>query len=190
MKNANYIETIVKCYKCNQGGFFCTTPLGGDYQTCPLCGEMNCNDILTTVEEENALEAKLKELGYNQSIVDFYLGYEFCNQCKIIFEIGCTHAVQGCTDDVRNGHLIKRWKYLPTGFIYDGMPQFENLDECKTNLDQIEILELICLNNNIRCTNEYHKHMPGHYYECDVAKNKPVPSYVAKYEPLSIKYSF
>jgi hypothetical protein len=76
MKNANYIETIVSCYACKQGGFFCTTPFGGDYHTCPLCDEMNDAflDIDMTREEEDALENKLKSQGITEPIVDFIVG--------------------------------------------------------------------------------------------------------------------
>ncbi len=37
MKNIVSFDNDVQCYSCNLNGFFCYTPQGADYYTCPLC---------------------------------------------------------------------------------------------------------------------------------------------------------
>lgn len=148
MKNANYIETICKCYMCEKPGFFCTTPSGVDYTTCPLC--RTGNDELT----EYQLDC-LEQLEYTLT-VDNSFSSELCPVCLILYDTGCIHSHVGCTADVYNGHIISKWRHCTTGFIYDGMPQFDSIQEVMKCGKDVEILEITCLNNEFHCTKTYH----------------------------------
>jgi hypothetical protein len=57
------------------------TPSGGDYQTCPLCGQEDSDE----------------EPGY-------------CASCKIVYTTGCTHGVHGCTDNSYYGKIVVSFK--------------------------------------------------------------------------------
>ncbi len=148
MKNANHIETIVKCYRCELGGFFCETPAGGDYTTCPLCSygdythiDQKCYDYVNSLDDN-----------------DIHAQYEFCPTCLIMYDIGCTHAENGCTDCIYNGHVIARWRDKTSGHVYDGMPQFDTVEEWVADANKVEILKMVCLNNGHHCTNAHYPH--------------------------------
>lgn len=154
MKNANYIETIVVCGPyggCNLGGFFCETPFGGDCSTCPLCGAFDITHLAYTWPKE--LEpTQVEYINWLDTLYDStdlqYL-YDFCPKCLIMYDIGCTHAIRGCTDDIFNAHVVSKYKFR--GFIYDGMPQFNSVQEWIDLANEIEILAMTCLNNGNHC---------------------------------------
>lgn len=39
MKNVQCVNSVYKCFHCELKGFFCYTPLGADFETCPSCGK-------------------------------------------------------------------------------------------------------------------------------------------------------
>jgi hypothetical protein len=139
MKNITQANTMVKCYNCNMNGFFCYTPNGADFDTCPFCGQ---NDYLYAGDHDNFEEI-------SNILKKCKIGFSFCSSCRILYHTGCTHAVNGCTDDTYNAHVIKLWKY--NGTIYEGMPQFASIDEWLKQIQKIEVLEMICLNNGNHC---------------------------------------
>jgi hypothetical protein len=104
----------------------------------------------------------------------------FCDGCCIMYDIGCTHASIGCSDDVYNGHVIGRWKHKTTGIVYNGMPKFDSTTEWIDSAMDVEILDMVCLNNNYHCDKSYHP-IPAHSLECKHAvssrKNEPVTSF-------------
>jgi len=157
MKNANYIETINKCFCCKRGGFFVETPSGGDYNTCPLCGAYDYD-------------------GYNNTEY-YHHELNFCGTCCIMYDIGCTHASIGCTDDVYNGHVIGKWKHKTTDIIYNGMPQFDRVREWKDNAMDVEILDIVCLNNNYHCDESYHTILVHCKHAISSKKSEPLTSF-------------
>jgi hypothetical protein len=136
-------------------GFFCYTPQGADYNTCPLCGT-------------SSDECKLNYDDYPS----FSDGGDVCDKCKIIYDVGCTHACNGCTDDCYNGHLVGKWKHIPSNQIYTGMPQFDSTEECKVELHNIIILEWICPNNGMHCTKGFYpkSNNPQYYHTCKLTR--------------------
>ena len=146
MKNIiNIKKTFVKCYDCEEYGFFSITDIN---TTCPFCGKCD-NDDYDNNDHLN---------------IDFH----FCDNCGILFKIGCTHAVNGCATNIYNAHVINLWTYYDT--IFEGMPQFDNVTELCNKWNNIKILELKCLNSGkhcIRChypKNEY----PEYYDNCEL----------------------
>jgi hypothetical protein len=135
MKNIINLNYIKKCYICKLNGFYVETPFGGDYLTCPLCD--------------------------NQYENDYEIEYCFCEKCMIIYNIGCKHAENGCTDNIYNVHFIGKYKYNDEIFI--GMPQFDD----KNQINDIEILEWICPNNGCICENAYYKESK-YYSKCTI----------------------
>jgi hypothetical protein len=79
------------------------TPVGADYTTCPICH--NYNDFSNDDFDDND--------------IDVY----WCNKCKIIFALGCDHAVNGCTDNAYYALLV--YSYKIKGKNYVGMPLFD-----------------------------------------------------------------
>lgn len=93
-------------------------------------------------------------------------GFNFCDNCNIIYDTGCTHtAVYGCTDNLYNGHII--YKYVYNNNEYIGTPQFNNIDEWINEAPKIEILEWGCL----RTSNKYHPYISTHKYTQSDDKN-------------------
>lgn len=157
MKNVNNIQTIVKCDKCNQGGFFIhnRSSCFGDYYSCPLCNSNTYNP----------------DYDYNKlNEIDF----EFCSTCNIMFEYGCTHANEGCDWNITNAHFICKYEYKNN--IYNGMPQFDNFEDWIRNVDDVKILEMVCLNNGYHCTNSYHP-VKGICSIATISQSPPQTSY-------------
>lgn len=149
MKNANKITTICKCDRCEQGGFFIHNRTGiTECFSCPLCD--------FRIEEQ--YEYKVDD--YIQS------NFKYCPKCRIMFDYGCTHSLVGCEWDVWNAHIISKYKYK--GQVYYGMPQFDSIEEWKECANDIEILEMKCLNDGYHCLHNYHPNKDV----CDLAPNQ------------------
>lgn len=139
------LSTRVKCIICKINGFYCETPQGADYNTCPLCEHYDF------YQGSYIYDKKLHEKYFGLNIDDdekegmnVYTEYSFCEKCKIVFDVGCVHGCNGCTDDVYNGHFISKYKYKDIEYI--GMPYFESIDEWFNEMPKIEILKWCCPN--------------------------------------------
>lgn len=138
-----------KCERCNDPDVFqVTTPIGADYTTCPLCG--NWTDDIT--EEEDTLLEKLEE--------EINKWYYYCKRCNIIYDLGCYHAINGCTDNIYYGKVVKEYKEKEKDNKIIGMPQFDSIQEYVTLIKQLELIwECKCkLNGDCkRCPNQKYK---------------------------------
>ncbi len=103
----------------------------------------------------------------NSSENDYDIEEYFCEKCMIIYEKGCKHADNGCTDDINNAHFIGKYKYKDE--IYIGMAQLDNISQRK----EIEILEWICPNNGSICSYKSYKDLK-HYLKCDILTQKNI----------------
>jgi hypothetical protein len=159
MKNIVEILPKTKCESCNSIGAFCYTPCGADWITCPICDGRN--DLVDDTQFPLYYDSDNK-----------YLNNSYCSNCKIMFDVGCTHAVNGCTDDCYNGHLIKKWKNIKENIIYDGMPQFDSDEEWYNNAFNIEIISWYCVNNSEHCNRGYYpkSKYPNYYKLCKLCK--------------------
>ena len=162
MKNLIKINTLAECYSCNKNMFVCYTPGGADFNTCPCCKQDDFynSSYLYDKEIHKQYFDKFKDDDEN-----IYSKFSFCSQCKIIFDVGCTHSENGCTDDCYNAHFIAEYKYKDS--IYTGMPQFESIDEWYHELENIIILKWICINNRLRCNKSRYPVT----YGCNITKN-------------------
>lgn len=172
MKNLIEINNIVTCYSCNQNGFFCYTPDGADYNTCPLC--TNYDYVNSTYMFDKPLHDKyfLEHDDNDISGINAYFPvsdeqqnecFNYCGSCKIVFIVGCRHACNGCTSCCYNGHLIGKWSYK--GEQYIGMPQFDSIDELVNEGKHITIIEWFCPNNGLHCSGgSYPKSTNPQYY--------------------------
>ena len=145
-----------RCYCCSKTGFFSSTPSGADYRTCPICSNSDYYSQNYKMFDDD------KDYGQ-------LLDYDYCDRCNIVFEIGCTHMVLGCTDDYYNGHIIGEWEYKGEHFI--GSPQFENVEEWIKEFNNIKIIKWVCLNNGWTCTSKIKyniKEYPQYYYKCSL----------------------
>ena len=148
-----------------QEGLFCTTPCGADYETCPYCGtDDHFNSYVNNSENDdekyydkinNEKHTKYDFLYKDEYENDMRRTYNFCANCKILFQIGCMHAEFGCTDGVYNGHLIKRWKDKKTNIEYNGMPIFDSVDDWFNHVNDVEVIEKFCSSNGARCNRGY-----------------------------------
>ena len=146
MKNIVCVKNLSRCCYCSVKGFFCYTPCGADFITCPCCGEY---DFLNN----NCENDKYNFLYGDEYDNDMRNTYLYCNSCKLIFKLGCTHFEGGCTEDVSNGHFIKKWKNKITDEKYEGMPQFDDASDWFDNVNNIEVLEMYCPHNGNKCKN-------------------------------------
>ena len=197
MKNLTEINTTQKCWRCEKIGFYIETPQGGDFVTCPCC---NGGDFWSGLfygerskEMKEVFEKNMtKYFGNdddnkndkNDENEDMLHEYLYCYKCRIIYNIGCTHAENGCTDDELNAHVISKWKYK--GEIYVGMPQFDSFDEYINEINNIEVLETVCLRNEGACEKASHKEEASpDSYGCSLPLNKNFVS-----SDKSLKYCF
>jgi hypothetical protein len=130
------------------------TPRGADYHTCPICGDRT----------ENMCEANNACTVCNDA--------SYCNKCNIIFDVGCTHACNGCTEDCHNGHIVSSWKDIEKNIIYDGMPVFKSFDAFLTDHDKFQILSWLCINDGKHCSRGYYpkESHPQYYRDCSLKK--------------------
>jgi hypothetical protein len=165
MKNIICIKGLSNCSYCHMDGFFCETPSGSDYHTCPCCGKPDFKYLVTsearftkrlnlTNTEQLTKYDFLKKEEYDD---DMRNTFDFCDSCNIIFELGCTHSSRGCTDDIYNCHFISKWKNKVTNEEHNGMPQFENSDDWFDNVNSVEVLEMYCPHNGNRCKKTHYE---------------------------------
>ena len=151
------------CRDCNKKQFYCVTPNGGDYTTCPICdGREFKYDIYNHRDPSTFYDNYEDEDTHN---------YNYCKDCGIIYDNGCTHKVFGCTDDLYNAHFIGKWEHLETNIIYIGMPYFESVKDWEDNASKVKILEWICPNTYKHCDSDNgycKKKYPNHYYLCNL----------------------
>jgi len=127
------LNKSASCMECHNMNFISYTPEGGYYQTCPLCGRYDKEfhnletgeNIILNVDDDDKDPAS------------------YCIYCNIFFSVSeCVHGVNGCTEDSWYSVVISKWKYKDT--IYEGMPIFDNAEECKNKSKDIEVLEIFC----------------------------------------------
>ena len=166
MKNSSSVGSVYVCNRCNLAGFFCYTPCGADFKTCPCCGEYDfLNATVNYTDEPTKYDFLFDDENGNYDY-DMRNSYSFCKKCKIIFELGCTDCSQGCTDDTYNCHFIKRWKNKITNIEYQGMPKFDDEDEWFDHVNDVEVLEMYCPHNGNKCTKGY-----KHERKCSLASD-------------------
>lgn len=166
MKNIICVKELTKCHCCNMKGFFCLTPSGGDFETCPCCGKddflnvahgyykpIKTHDFFTNEVKYTYPPTKYDFLQEDEYDNDMRNTFKFCDSCNIIFELGCMHSARGCTDNVYNCHFISKWKNKVTNEEYKGMPQFENSEDWFNNVNNVEVLEMYCPHNGNKCKN-------------------------------------
>ena len=130
-----------ECFDCKKNIFAVTTPLGGNVATCPCCGSIFtktiwvCNDFVEMYNQETEYEEEKYE--------DCELA-EFCGDCKIIFDIGCIHAINGCTDGVFYGMLVTSFTLGSCKDVIYGMPIINNENDLK-DLRNVKIECMHCL---------------------------------------------
>lgn len=158
MRNITNVPSMQSCTCCNQQGFFCYTPDGADYITCPCCGLSD--------DEHRHWDDDYEE---GHDLEEFH----YCKQCKIMFKVACIHRMLGCTSSVYNCHFVKRWKNKITGEEFFGMPEFNDFNDLKENEKNVEILELICPHNGAVCP-ESKNGSPRYqsYYGCSLCGTK------------------
>lgn len=159
MKNVLCVDKVYNCNYCELNGFFCYTPFGGDYETCPCCGKFDFLNSTNSTKYDFLFEDDFEN--------DIRYIYKYCDYCNIIFQLGCVHYNGGCTDDVYNCHFIKKWKHKVSNIEYKGMPKFDDKDDWFNNVNDIEVLEMYCPHNNNQCI----KSRENNYNNCFICRN-------------------
>ena len=124
----------IPCDRCNIKMFAGSTPNGADCVSCPLC-----DDVFYIGEDELDID------------IDSY----FCKKCGILFNLGCIHALNGCTSDIYHAELVH--SYQIDGIETIGMPVFDSLEEL-TKLFPNMSLKFVCT-----CTDETRRCPEGSY---------------------------
>jgi hypothetical protein len=153
MKNIVCVNQLQKCGRCEIKGFFCYTPYGGGFTTCPCCGE---NDFLNTLHHIQR-DDKYDFLYEDEFDNDMRNLYSYCKNCKIIYELGCDYCYVGCTDGIYNCHFIKKWKHKKTNIEYEGMPMFDDENDWFDNVNNVEILNMYCPHKGSTCIKTIYK---------------------------------
>lgn len=135
------------CQQCKKHIFALLTPSGGDYVTCPLCGN-------------GCLCCGFSTLDYDS---DCEIDEHYCNGCNILFNIGCTHSVNGCTDGIYYGKLIKSYTYQ--NITYDGMPKFKSFTHMFKILPHIKKINWQCMCYISNCKSCTHAFYPEKDYD-------------------------
>lgn len=141
MKNTQNLHLNMICITCNLQGFFCYKPTE-DHCTCPSCGKYDHLSINSELDKYQFLY---------EDINDIRRKFQYCDNCQIIYQVGCMHSCLGYTDNVYNAHVIKRWKF--NNVEYEGMPKFDDVNDWFNNSNNIEILEMYCVHKNDKCVN-------------------------------------
>lgn len=134
MKTITIPTKGVDC-RCGKASFMVELPQGGDYTTCPLCQNMCDSEIGEMFDTVNTIQ--------------------YCEDCGILFERGCTHASNGCTDDTCWAQLIKGYTVPKLTYVKEkgptivykyvvGMPIFDSFEEC-VRLSATLTYEWVCM---------------------------------------------
>jgi hypothetical protein len=148
MKNVTYVNGLQSCAYCELQGFFCYTPVGADYVTCPCCRKY---DFLNANDNDKYKNTKFDFLFEEEFDDDLRNTYQYCDHCNIIYSVGCVHSIRGCTDDVYNCHFIKKWKDKSTNIEYEGMPLFADTNDWFENVNNVVVLQMYCPHNGDKC---------------------------------------
>ena len=131
------------CANCDKSGYFTSYPRGASEIECPFC-----NEIFSYLEEYGKrrnsvqIEYVLKGAKLNNNIV-------YCYDCHNIYMPGCTHAHNGCSEDIDNA---------VTFLIGDKRPTFESFEEFKEVTKDKKLYGTCnCFNENSRCSKESYK---------------------------------
>ena len=154
MKNITNVPSMQQCDYCNLKGFFIITPHGADSETCPCCGADDyVNSVWNELRRDYAAEKhqRLQVLLDDECTNDVRSEFRFCDKCNIMFLLGCTHAVAGCTDNVFNAHFIKEWQDKRTNIVYQGMPQFDSVDDWFDHANDVVVLQMHCPHGGHHC---------------------------------------
>lgn len=89
----------VSCWLCRKSGFF-TYYVGHDSISCPLCKSLPS-------------EIPNKYYHLNNSSDDDEI--EYCNNCKLLYKIGCIHSVDSSGNLIYNSMLVKDFAHLQNG---------------------------------------------------------------------------
>jgi len=120
MKHLDRVSTSVRCFDCKKSGFFISTPNGAHDVECPLCPNYVPNiDLIEIKSTINKIEGHDNSFGL--------IHFLYCDKCRIVFDLGTTHLLQGCTESIYNTIFIS--EYIYKGKTYVGMPQFDNTSE-------------------------------------------------------------
>lgn len=126
LKSMPIPSTGQPCEICNKKMFACTTPGGATFINCPICAisQEYISSCIPHTDDEVI----------------------YCDTCNSLYQEGCTHGENGCTDDVSHGMLISNFKYLEKD--YDGMPVFESYDHCVEIYPELKLTWFCTCNNN------------------------------------------
>lgn len=108
------------CDRCDARNYYGTTPNGSSAITCPHCKNYIEDD---EISEEN--------------------DWEYCERCGFIFQYSnCSHAENGCTDNVYNTLKISEFKM--ENKLYHGTPKFKTREEYNLYIKKITDIKCIC----------------------------------------------
>jgi hypothetical protein len=155
MKNTLCVDKVHFCYHCKFNGFFVSTPQDGDFTRCPCCAK---HDFLSDTLNYTNSPTEYDFLFEDEFENDIRIAFNYCNDCNIIFQLGCVHykGPKGeCGSNIFNCHFIKKWKHKVTNIEYEGMPKFDDKDDWFNNATNVEVLEMYCPHNNNKCSKGY-----------------------------------
>lgn len=166
MKFIPFPEKGIVC-SCGDAMFISYTPNGGDYDTCPVCGYGDY-DIDDNIDYDSNLDI-----------------HNYCRKCKILYDLSCVHAVNGCTSDYYYGKLVKSFKF--NGIEYQGCPIFDShYDYVKcANLYELEWI-CSCKSNCGDCKNA--AYLPSIYTK-DKCKNSCYNNMAEQYSDMESNIS-
>ena len=131
-----------ECGNCDKSGYFTCYPGGGSEIECPFCNEIysfedNYEICDNSVRVKYNLDKELEK--------DLY----YCYECHNIYMSGCTHADNGCSENIDNAIIVK---------IDDNIPKFRTFEGFVDGIKNKSLYGTCnCHNEKKRCIKEYYK---------------------------------
>ena len=130
------------CRRCDEGQCKFLTILQQDANCndCPFCGYWGGQRIPYYYSVNNKARTccdncRLKTANAN-----------YCINCRILYNEGCIHAENGCSDDIYHAQLV--YSYQCNSQKYEGMPVFESAEHCCAVLPNLKLNWFCTCNNN------------------------------------------
>lgn len=96
----------------------------------------------------------------------------FCDKCKIIFQIGCTHSSYGCANNLYYSKLV--YEVVKDNKIMKGMPTFESIEDLLLIIGQVKF-KWVCMCEGMcarsQCILAYYKDETLIKRTCDIHFN-------------------
>ncbi len=122
------------------------TPFGADGTTCPFCNGYTDRRLIRSFHvgkngrDEDILEPCPGDGVYRANPRPRKCHASFCDECGVLYTMGCVHNERGCTDSDFHAKLLVGYTDPDTSQRIDRMPVFRNMDEVSSVCAKVELV--------------------------------------------------